>query len=94
LWGRNQSLFDGNVGNSYMLESTLQFFRKSYAWGRIENVDCTNELLIGENPLPAGLEERYFGRVQAYAAGDDREVGHVAPSFDCHRSLGMECAEG
>jgi hypothetical protein len=26
LWGRNQSLSDGNIGNSYLLESTLRFF--------------------------------------------------------------------
>ena len=44
---------------------------------RIENADRTNELLIGENPLPPGFEERYFARVQAYTAGYDREVGSV-----------------
>ncbi len=77
LWGRNQSLSDGNVGNGYLLESTLQFLRKNYAWTRIENVDRTNELLLGENPLPPGFTERYFTRVQAYTAGYDREVGHI-----------------
>jgi hypothetical protein len=80
LWGRNQSLSDGNVGNSYLLESTLQFLNRNYAWTRIENVDRTNELLLGENPLPPGFAERYFTRVQAYTAGYDREVGHV-PHF-------------
>lgn len=78
LWGRNQSLLDGNVGNSYLLESTLQFLSKNYAWTRIEIVDRTNELLLGENPLPAGFEERYFARVQSYTAGYDREVARVA----------------
>lgn len=78
LWGRNQSLLDGNVGNSYLLESTLQFLRKNYAWTRVENVDRTNELLIGENPLPPGFAERYFARVQAYTAGYDREVARMA----------------
>lgn len=77
LWGRNQSLADGNVGNSYLLESTVNFFRRNYAWTRIENVDRTNELLVGENPLPPGFTERYFTRVQAYTAGYDREVGHI-----------------
>ena len=76
LWGRNQSLADGNVGNSYLLESTLQLGRRNFAWTRIENVDRTNELLIGENPLPAGFIEKYFARVQAYTLGYDREVGH------------------
>jgi hypothetical protein len=77
LWGRNQSLADGNVGNGYLLESTLQFLHRNFAWTRIENVDRTNELLIGENPLPLGFTERYFTRVQAYTVGYDREVGHI-----------------
>ena len=75
LWGRNQSLSDGNVGNAYLLESTLRFLNRNYAWTRIESVDRTNELLLGEVPVPAGFTERYFTRVQAYTAGYDRELG-------------------
>ena len=75
LWGRNQSLSDGNVGNAYLLESTLRFLTRNYAWTRIESVDRTNELLLGEVPVPAGFTERYFTRVQAYTAGYDRELG-------------------
>jgi hypothetical protein len=78
LWGRNQSLSDGNVGNSYLLESTLRFLNRNYAWTRIENVDRTNELLLGETPLPSGFVERYFTRVQAYTVGYDREVGKLS----------------
>jgi hypothetical protein len=77
LWGRNQSLQGGNVGNAYLLESTLRFFNKNNIWTRIENVDRTNELLLGETFLPPGFTERYFTRVQAYTAGYDRELGHV-----------------
>jgi hypothetical protein len=77
LWGRNQSLSDGNVGNSYLLESTIQLHSRNYAWTRIEKVDRTNELLEGENPLPPGFTERYFTRVQAYTVGYDREIGHI-----------------
>ena len=77
LWGRNQSLSDGNVGNSYLLESTLRFLNRNYAWTRIENVDRTNELLLGETALPSGFVERYFTRVQAYTLGYDREVGKM-----------------
>ena len=77
LWGRNQSLSDGNVGNSYLLESTLRFLNRNYAWTRIENVDRTNELLLGENPLPSGFSERFFTRAQAYTAGYDRDLGHI-----------------
>jgi hypothetical protein len=84
LWGRNQSLSDGNVGNAYLLESTLRFLDRNYAWTRIENVDRTNELLLGEGPVPAGFTERYFTRVQAYTAGYDRELGsilHLSPAI-------------
>jgi hypothetical protein len=77
LWGRNQSLLDGNVGNGYLLESTLRFETRNRAWTRIENADRTNELLLGENLFPPGFTEKYFARVQAYTAGYDREVGHI-----------------
>ncbi len=80
LWGRNQSLAEGNVGNGYLLESTLQFLSRNFAWTRIENVDRTNELLLGEEPLPSGFVERYFTRVQAYTLGYDRDLGHI-PHF-------------
>lgn len=77
LWGRNQNREGGNIGNGYLLESTLRLLHKNYVWTRIENVDRTNELLLGENPLPSGFAERYFTRVQAYALGYDRELGHL-----------------
>jgi hypothetical protein len=77
LWGRNQSLLDGNIGNGYLVESTLKFLSRNAAWTRIENVDRTNELLLGEHPLPPGFSEKYFTRLQAYTAGYDREVGHI-----------------
>jgi hypothetical protein len=77
LWGRNQGLLDGNVGNGYLLESTLRFLVRNNAWTRIENVDRTNLLLYAKSPPPPGFSERYFTRVQAYTAGYDREVGHI-----------------
>jgi hypothetical protein len=77
LWGRNQSLQDGNVGNGYLLESTLRFLDKNNVWTRIENADRTNELLSGETFLPANFTERYVTRVQAYTAGYDRDIGHI-----------------
>jgi hypothetical protein len=78
LWGRNQNVDGGNVGNGYLLESTLRFCDRNYTWMRIENVDRTNELLLGNNPEPPGFEERYFSRVQAYTAGYDREIGNLS----------------
>jgi hypothetical protein len=77
VWGRNQSLLDGNIGNGYLAESTLRFFTRNYAWTRIENVDRSSDLLLGNNPLPAGFIEKYIARVQAYSIGYDREVGNL-----------------
>jgi len=77
LWGRNQDVAGGNVGNSYLLESMVQFLDRNYVWTRIENVDRTNELLLGGDPEPPGFSERFFTRVQAYTAGYEREVGHI-----------------
>jgi len=75
LWGRNESLQDGNVRNSYLLESTLRFLGKNNVWARVENVDRTTERL--QNPLPSGFSASYFARVQAYTAGYDREFGRI-----------------
>ena len=76
LWGRNQSLTDGNVGNSYLAESTVRLHRNS-VWTRIESTDRTNELLLDGNPIPPGFEERYFTRVQAYTLGYDHKIGYI-----------------
>ena len=84
LWGRNRDLPDGQVFNSYLAESTLRFAKHNYAWTRIENVDRSNELLLGENPLPPGFNERFLARVQAYTFGYDREfnfIPHVSSAF-------------
>ena len=78
LWGRNQNVEGGNVGNGYLLESTLRFQDRNFTWMRIENADRTNELLLGNNPEPPGFQERYFTRVQAYTAGYEREIGNVS----------------
>ncbi len=77
LWGRTRSLQDGAVFNSYDFESTLQFRSKNYAWTRIENAERSNELLIGENPLPPNFTEQPIGRVQAYTLGYDRDVNLI-----------------
>jgi len=77
LWGRNQSLEDGHIGNGYLLESTARFMGRNSVWTRIESVDRTNALFFGENPFPVGFQERYFTRVQAYTAGYDRDIGDI-----------------
>jgi hypothetical protein len=78
IWGRNLSLPQHEVYNSYLLESTLRFHQRNSVWGRVENVDRTNELLLGGNPEPPGFVERFLARVQAYSLGYDRDV-HVIP---------------
>lgn len=74
LWGRTRSLRDNSIFNSYLLESTVRFHKSNYAWTRIESVERSNELILGENPLPPGFEEQPIGRVQAYTVGYDHDV--------------------
>jgi hypothetical protein len=71
LWGRNRSS-DGLVWNGYLAEATLRFAECNYVWGRIENVDRTNELLRRIVPEPPNFQENIIGRPQAYTAGYDR----------------------
>jgi hypothetical protein len=80
IWGRTRSMTTGEILNGYLLESTLHFAARNAIWGRVENVDRTNLLLIGTNPLPPGFEEHFLARVQAYTAGYDRELP-VLPHF-------------
>jgi hypothetical protein len=75
LWGRNRSLANGMVSNGYLAESTLQFKRANYIWGRIENVDRTSDLLPGRSIL--GADEKVIGRVQAWTVGYDRNIRMV-----------------
>jgi hypothetical protein len=74
LWGRTRSIQDGSVFNSYLLESTARFRTRNYVWTRIENVERSNELLVGENPLPPNFREQPIGRVQAYTFGYDHDI--------------------
>ncbi len=74
VWGRTRALQDGVIQNSYLFESTLRFGVRNYIWTRMENVDRTTELLLGEEPEPPGFEEEPVGRVQAYTFGYDRDI--------------------
>ena len=80
LWGRTRSIPDNSIFNSYLLESTMRFHTRNSVWTRVENADRSNELLFGENPLPAGFEERAIGRVQAYTFGYNRDF-HLISSL-------------
>ena len=74
LWGRTRSLQDNDKENSYLFESTINFKAKNYAFTRIENAGRSNELLNGEQPLPASFSEHSIGHVQAYTFGYDHDV--------------------
>ena len=74
VWGRTRSLADGAKENSYLLEATAQFHRSNSVWTRIENAARSNELLNGEQPLPAGFREEPIGHVQAYTFGYDHDL--------------------
>jgi len=74
IWGRTRSLSDNVIQNSYLFESTVRFRVRNDAWTRMEDVDRTTELLLGERPLPPGFEEEPAGRVQAYTFGYDRDL--------------------
>jgi hypothetical protein len=73
VWGRTRSRPDDAIMNSYLLESTLHFRTRNSVWTRIENVDRSSELLLGNNPVPAGFHEEPIGRVQVYTFGYDRD---------------------
>ena len=75
VWGRTRSLQEANsIFNSYLFESTVRFLTRNYAWTRIESAERSNELIIGEHPLPPGFEEKPIGHVQAYTFGYDCDI--------------------
>jgi hypothetical protein len=80
IWGRTRSLEDNSIFNSYALESTLRFLAGNRVWTRIENAERSNELLLGENPLPPNFKEIPIGRVQGYTIGYDRDFD-ILPHF-------------
>ncbi len=80
LWGRTRSLLDGAIFNSYLLESTVDFRARNHVWARLENAERSNELILGENPLPPNFQESPIGDVQAYSFGYDRDF-HFIPDL-------------
>ena len=75
---------DNEIFNGYMLESTLRFATRNYVWGRFENTDRTNELLLGEKSPPPWFREHFFARVQGYSFGYDHDfdlIPHLPTAF-------------
>jgi hypothetical protein len=90
LWGRTRSIPDNGKENSYLLESTLRFASHNYAWTRVENAGRSNELLIGEHPLPPRFMEGPLTHVQAYTFGYDRDfpiLPHVSSAIGAQFTL-------
>jgi hypothetical protein len=84
LWGRTRSLADSAIFNSYVFETTARFLMWNFAWTRIESAERSNELVLGEKPIPTGFREEPIGRVQAYTFGYDRDfdvIPHVATAI-------------
>jgi hypothetical protein len=87
IWGRTRSLEDDSIFNSYVFESTARFATRNHVWTRIENAERSNELLLGENPLPPNFKEMPIGRVQGYTIGYDRDFD-IMPHLSS--ALGMQ----
>lgn len=84
IWGRTKSIQDNSKFNSYAFESTARFHIRNSVWTRIENAERSNELLLGENPIPPNFAETPIGRVQAYTTGYDRDfdfIPHLATAL-------------
>ena len=84
IWGHTRSVQDKSIFDSYAFESTLRFHTSNHVWTRIENAERSNELLLGENPLPANFKEVPIGRAQGYTIGYDRDfdiVPHVSSAL-------------
>jgi len=77
VWGRVQKDFENFPLNSYLLESTLNFRQKNYAYTRFELVD-KDELFpndsFPDNPFPGEHDHPY--RIGAYTFGGVRDLIH------------------
>jgi len=66
VWGRVHKIADGTNLNGYLLESTLNFLHRDYAFTRLELVD-KDELF-----LQAPVHPAY--RIGAYTFGGERDL--------------------
>ena len=68
IWGRKHKEFDNTNQNSYLLESTLNFLARNYAYTRLELVD--KDELFPEDPTHPSY------RIGAYTFGGVRDLVH------------------
>jgi hypothetical protein len=66
VWGRVHKVFDDHHLNSYLLETTLNFKSRNYAFSRLELVD--KDELFPDNPLLPNF------RIGAYTFGGSRDL--------------------
>ena len=66
IWGRKHKVFDNRNLNSYLLESTLNFKARNYAFSRVELVD--KDELFPDDPSHPSF------RVGAYTVGGARDL--------------------
>ncbi len=69
VWGRNHKIVPQTNQNSYLLESSLNFAKKNYAFTRLELVD--KDELFHEGEGPAGYDTF---RIGAYTFGGVRDL--------------------
>ena len=68
IWGRKHKELDNTTQNSYLLESTLNFLARNYAYTRLELVD--KDELFPEDPAHPSY------RIGAYTFGGVRDLVH------------------
>ena len=66
VWGRVHKEFDDHTLNGYVLETTLNFNARNYAFSRLELVD--KDELFPDNPLQPSF------RIGAYTFGEARDL--------------------
>jgi len=69
VWGRNHKIATQTNQNSYLLESSLNFAKKNYAFTRVELVD--KDELFPEGGGPTGYDSF---RIGAYTFGGVRDL--------------------
>jgi hypothetical protein len=75
VWGRKRKLLDNTVQNSYLLESTVNFRRRNYAYTRMELVD-KDELFPQAATHPSfRIAEYTFGGVRDFVHNGHWQLG-------------------
>lgn len=68
IWGRKHKELENTTQNSYLLESTLNFLARNYAYSRLELVD--KDELFPQTPIHPAY------RIGAYTFGGVRDLAH------------------